>query len=113
MAEKKPLAERIVETLRKHGDLDLDAIAKHAGTTKTTLSTMMGSLCKSHGVRRVKRGVYAIGGEPSKNEGRKPGKVNDSPLDKVLADLRGRKESLLAEATKIDVAIAAVEAIAA
>jgi hypothetical protein len=55
MAEKKPLAERIVEALRAHKQLTLEQLAKHAETTVATLYTMMGSLKKKHGVAKVGR----------------------------------------------------------
>lgn len=60
--EKRPLAERVVEALRKHGNLNLDDLAKHAGTTKGTLYTMMGTFQKKHGVVKISRGVYGLGG---------------------------------------------------
>jgi DNA-binding IclR family transcriptional regulator len=53
MADKKPLAVRIVEALREHKQLTLEQIAKHADTTVATLYTMMGTLKKQHGVARV------------------------------------------------------------
>lgn len=66
MAPKKPLAERIVEALKQHGRCSLDQLAKHAGTTKNTLSTMMSGIPR---VRRVEPGVY----EYAKSNGTKDG----------------------------------------
>jgi hypothetical protein len=52
MKEKKPLAERVVEALRAHGNMTLEQLAKRVETTVQTLYTMMGTL--------KKRGVTAI-----------------------------------------------------
>ena len=60
MKAHKPLTERIGDALAKHGRCSLDELAKHVGTTKATLYTMMGKLKDEGIVRPVagERGVY-------------------------------------------------------
>ena len=65
MATKKPLAERVVEALKKHGACTLEQLAKHAGSTAGSLSTIMGTLKKKYGVIRGKApgmpSTYSLG----------------------------------------------------
>lgn len=122
MADKKPLAERIVEALRAHGNLTLTQLAKHAGTTVSTLYTMMGSLKKKHGVQRIsisrEGAVYGLGEpEPKAPQATKPPKAKApkaaDPYAPAMEGLRARRAELVAEIAKIDRAIEAIGAIAA
>lgn len=115
MANEKPLAERIVDALKKHGKLNLDQLAKHASTTKGTLYTMMGSLVKNHGVRRVagERGSYEIGNATALRDApaRAAPPINGSPYAGVRADLNAKKTAMLLDLTKLEAAIQAIEAL--
>lgn len=77
MAEKKPLAERVVEALKEHGNLSIPDLAKCAGTTPATLYTLMGTFVKKHGVVKLSRGVYGLGtARTSPPPNRKDGEVS-------------------------------------
>lgn len=110
--------ERALAALKKHGQLSLDELAKHAGTTKSTLYTCTGTLVKMHGVRKVagKRGTFEMGDQqpaPVKHSGQFAEKRNSasSGLAGALAELRKEREYLQAEIVKVDVAITAIEAL--
>lgn len=81
--EKKPLTERVVSALAKHGQMNLDDLAKHVDTTKSVLYSTTAQLKKHHGVVQVSRGVYALKGKdapqprPAKKKLRR---INGSPL---------------------------------
>ncbi len=124
--KEKPVAkqtnqDKVVEFLKKHGQSTTEQIAKGIRTTNATLSTFMGTLCKTRGVRRVKRGVYEMaGGSRAGEQPTPPGRTADaarkdsqSAFAQTLADLRSRRGFLMAEISKLDAAIEAVEAIAA
>lgn len=130
MADKKPLAVRIVEALREHKQLTLAQLAKHADTTVSTLYTMMGTLKKLHGVARVgsqgKAAIYgfSVKGAPPQRKPKPPPKkpkknaparrVNGSaPYAAALLGLRGKRSELAVELEKVDGAIKAIEALAA
>lgn len=82
--QKKPLKDRIVEALRSHGALNVDQLAKHADTTKATLGTMMGTLQKTAGVVKVKRGVYALKGAAAPAPREQPERVSTPQRKKKL-----------------------------
>jgi hypothetical protein len=126
MADKKPLTERVLNALSAHGPMTLESLAKHADTTVSTLYTMMGTLKKKHGVARVghegKAAIYGIAGNdtpPQRRKAKKPTRVapkKDAAGSALLAtvrDLKQRRDALMADVSKIDRAIEAVEALAA
>jgi biotin operon repressor len=124
MKEKKTVAERAIDAMRKHKCLTLEQLAKHAGSTKASLYTVMAEL-KKQGIRRVhgERGVYELAtdakaAKPAPKVKRKPhgrgnGHADAGLFVSTIRDLRERRDALLAEIGKLDRAIEAVEAIAA
>lgn len=122
MKDQKPLAERILDALKKDGPMTLEQIAEHAETTVGTLYTMMGSLKKKHGVVKIQpdlrqAATYQIGGAPAPKKPTKPAppkRVNGSaPYAAALQGLREKRSELALELAKVDHAIEAIGALTA
>lgn len=120
------IIDRALAALKKHGPLSLDELAKHAGTTKGSMSTYTGTLVKKHGVRRVhgERGVYELGDgkaeKPRQRDalaaggelGRRKNGTPDKLYAAALLDLQDKRQALVEQLAKLDRAIEAVEALA-
>lgn len=106
MATTKPLAERVLEALKKHGDSNLEELAKHTGSTAGSLSTMV---AKVKGVRRVSRGVYGVGTTPPPKTAKR---VAAGSFGTALTALRDERAGLVTQLGKLDRAIEAIEALA-
>lgn len=94
MSQKKPVAERVVEALKQHGQCNLHQLAKYTGSTAGSLSTMIG---KIDGVKRVARGIYALAGAeapklaPANGKVEKPRKAKKARVAKAPRKPKVRK----------------------
>lgn len=115
MATEKPLADRVVAALKEHGRLDLDKLAKHAGTTKATLYASTAKWKAAGLIRPVpgERGVYELGSGQAAAPRQAQGgadKTNGS-FATALNALRSDRAALAAQMEKLDKAIAVLEAL--